>query len=143
MTKIEITLSDDQKREIYAIIAAGSTISAAAKAIGLNPEQLQAHILTNAEMADKVRKAEQQAEIYFITKIREAAQKPHGWRAAAWWLERRRSQNYGNAKSEIITPDSLQIILDSFLKVIFKYIENEDIKEKILKDLTLLITNSR
>jgi len=45
-----------------------------------------------------VKMAETKAEMYFVAQIRKAARK--SWQAAAWWLERRRSEHYGKNAQE-------------------------------------------
>jgi hypothetical protein len=133
------SLSTDQIREATAIIAAGATLNTAARAIGMKPDEFKSAILNDPELTEKVRTAEQQAELFYIAKVREAAQKPNGWRAAAWWLERRLPDVFGFTKPEQITKDKLEIFMNKVIELIFEYVHNKSDQQELFQRLNLLL----
>jgi predicted glycosyltransferase len=132
-------LSEDQIKEATAIIAAGATMNTAARAIGMKPDQFRSAVLADPELTHKVRKAEQQAELFYIAKVREATQKPNGWRAAAWWLERRLPDVFGFTKPEQITKDKLEMFMKQIVELIIEYVHDKSDQKELFQRLEILL----
>jgi len=90
---------------LRAALEAGNTRAAAAQAAGIAPDTLRTWMRQGEQqatgrhrtLARTVEQAEAQAESEAVAEIR-AAWKRGEWRAAAWWLERRRPETYREQK---------------------------------------------
>lgn len=83
----------DRAGRILAALRAGNTRSAAAHAGGIDMGTLARWEKRFSDFAGYVRDAESAAERMMVGHIRQAALSD--WRAAAFWLERRRSEDWG------------------------------------------------
>jgi len=98
-------LSETTQATIRAALEAGNTRAAAAQAAGITPETLRLWMRKGEKQAEgrhrtlarTVEQAEAQAETEAVAEIRAAWQRGE-WRAAAWWLERRRPETYRERK---------------------------------------------
>jgi hypothetical protein len=95
-------------------------------------------VLADKELHEKIKRAEQQAELFYIAKVREATQKPNGWRAAAWWLERRLPEAFGFSKPEQITHDKIEKFMIQFLEIIFQYVTKTNEQKELYERMKML-----
>lgn len=83
-------------------LSAGNTRKASSQYAGITDDTLLNWMKRNSDFRLAVEKAEAQAEISHVLNIRKAAG-DGTWTASAWWLERRRHQDWGRRdKLEII-----------------------------------------
>ncbi len=96
---------------ILGVLRSGGTIAAAAGAAEVSQATVYRWLRADARFRDAVKRAEAGAELRFTTTIVDAAMghpaeyddagqliRPEvksAWQAAAWWLERRRREDYG------------------------------------------------
>jgi predicted nucleic acid-binding protein len=73
-------------------LRAGNTRRASVAAAGVSEDSFGRWLAAYADFADVVRKAE--AEQRFVRRIARAVEEGT-WQAAAWWLERRRREDWG------------------------------------------------
>ena len=132
-------LSEEAKREIFAILAAGGSRQAAAKAAGLSEAEFHTLFLSDTEFSTKVRDSEHQAELFFLMRIREATKSSSGWRAAAWWLERRRGEQFGSSRKDLLSPEEVEKAFFRLFEVIRANVKSEKVFEKILKEGTAVL----
>jgi hypothetical protein len=100
-------LTKTAQAAIRAALEAGNTRAAAAQAAGIAPDTLRTWMRQGEQeatgrhrtLARTVEQAEAQAETEAVAEIR-AAWKRGEWRAAAWWLERRRPETYREQKDQ-------------------------------------------
>ena len=100
-------LTKTAQAAIRAALEAGNTRAAAAQAAGIAPDTLRTWMRQGEQqatgrhrsLARTVEQAEAQAEAEAVAEIR-AAWKRGEWRAAAWWLERRRPETYREQKEQ-------------------------------------------
>ena len=78
---------------ILAALQAGSTRTAAAQASGVHPTTLQISARSETVRV-QLERAESEAEMRCVKTIT-LAMRRGSWQAAAWWLERRRAQDWG------------------------------------------------
>ncbi len=78
-------------------LRAGNTREAAAAHAGIDRTTLYRWMGRNRALRVRVEGAEADAEVRFAAQVAQAASTD--WRAAAWWLERRRSASYGRAQA--------------------------------------------
>jgi hypothetical protein len=106
------------------VLRGGNTREAAAAAIEVDPDTFGRWTRTNAEFRRAVEHAEHEAELLFASRIRKSAVEAevvetfdragnllrrvtkYDWKAAAWWLERRRPKEWKPVQGvEVSGPD--------------------------------------
>lgn len=75
-------------------LVAGNTRKASALHAGIDQDTLNIWMNRYSDFRTAVENAEAQAEVDHVANIVQAAQKGN-WTASAWWLERRRHQDWG------------------------------------------------
>ncbi|MBV9173618.1 MAG: hypothetical protein JOZ81_26440, partial [Chloroflexi bacterium] len=86
-------LTPERQERVLAAIGAGATRKAAASYAGVDESTLYRWLKRNASFASLLRAREDEVEVRACAEIQQAASAD--WRAAAWWLERRRPADYG------------------------------------------------
>lgn len=95
--------TDERARRIADALAAGNTRRAAALSAGITERTFERWIARFVGFVAAVEKAEAEAEVAHVATIRSAAT-DGTWQASAWWLERRRSEDWGKRERiEIIS----------------------------------------
>ena len=125
------TLNDGERTELLALLAMGISRGAAAKNIRWKSEELQSAILLDAELTGDVAKAEEAAELFLLSKLREASKDPRAWRASAWLLERRCPERYG--KRVPLSEKNVEKFLNDFLAVIAEEVKDHAVVGRILE----------
>ena len=129
-------LTSKQKKEVLAFLSVGCSRAAAARCIRISPYMLNREMSEQPQFAEDIAKAEEGIEIFFLSRIRNAAQKEQHWRAAAWVLERRFPQRYGNKKPENLTAERVQKFMTSCLQIIDEELQNKELQTRILLRLS-------
>ena len=100
-------LTPERQQRIVTAISAGNSRDISAAYAGISPKTFFEWLKKGREgrggavyrdFADAIGKADAEAEVYAVGIIRQAM--PDQWQAAAWWLERRKPQDW--AKHEKI-----------------------------------------
>lgn len=87
--------SPERVAAILSSLRVGNTRRAAAAAGDISEDTLARWAATDAEFRGAIEKAEAEAERRFLARVAAAADDPKTWTAAAWWLERRRADEFG------------------------------------------------
>jgi hypothetical protein len=92
-------MTDARVTTLLSALRAGNTRRAAAAHAGIDHATFYRWLADEATFRDAVEKAEAEAdaEVRNVAIIAQAA--PRSWQASAWWLERRRHDDYGQRKS--------------------------------------------
>ena len=85
-------LTPEKQKKIAELIAAGNTRECAAGCVGVDDATLYRWLADNREFRDAIEKADAEAEARNVLVVQRAA--ATSWQAGAWWLERRRHQQY-------------------------------------------------
>ena len=93
--------SPERVEAILKALRAGSTRRAAADFGENHVDTFYDWLKNDPSFSDAVVKAEADAEVRFQRKIATAAGK--SWQAAAWWLERRRPDDYRASQNQILS----------------------------------------
>jgi hypothetical protein len=83
----------EREARLLEALRAGNTRNAACHYAGITRETLGEWIARFSDFSDGVQKAEADAEVRMVAQIARAANEGT-WQAAAWWLERRRPDDY-------------------------------------------------
>ncbi len=87
--------------QVLASIAAGLTRQGAANLVGVSRETLHDWARRFPDFADKLREADAKAELQHTVNLASAARQGK-WGASAFWLERRRAQDYGRVDRHFV-----------------------------------------
>ena len=137
-------VSDSQKRGIVAGISVGLSRLSACKYANITVFDLESAMKSDIDFFRAVRRAEEEAEIFYLQRIRTAAsQKDQNWRAAAWWLERSRPDRYGRTKPDAITEEQLQTFLMQVLDIIAASVQDADLSASILDKISGVLQSVR
>jgi transposase-like protein len=85
-------LGTERSQAAIEAIRMGCTREAAAGVAGVTRSTFY-RWMDDGTFRDEIEKAEHQAEAAYTMAVQQAV--PKNWQAAAWWLERRRHQQYG------------------------------------------------
>jgi hypothetical protein len=132
-------LDEGKKREVLAILTVGCSREAAARYVGCSPQTIRREIERDGQFAAEVARSEQQAEVYFVKSIRQAAQKEQYWRAAAWFLEHRRPEQFGKRSGDTVTRHQVNRILGQLAEIVIEEVSSVDCRKQILTRLQLLL----
>ena len=122
-----------QKAQILTLLAAGLSEKSAIRSAGLEYAQFNKMIAADSKFNQNVIEAQQQAELFFLTKLRDAATEPTGWRAAAWWLERQRNERYGYTRPDQLTKEKVATAFQKIIQIIHETVKTERKRTRILK----------
>jgi len=126
-------LDETKRREVCALVSAGSGIERAAKYVGCNPSTIRREALRNPDFHDQLRRAELATELEPLRLLRQKAN-TH-WRAAAWLLERMNPQRFAKQNVERINKDQVMEILEYFLDLVVEEIPDEQLQARVYQRL--------
>lgn len=86
--------NEERSGAILTALRAGNTRRASVGYAGISEDTFARWLATHADFADAVKKVEADAEVRHVANVAKAAQEGT-WTASAWWLERRRSEDWG------------------------------------------------
>ena len=87
----------------------------------------------DAAFATEMHRHESNPEIGFARNIQDAAKKAQYWRAAAWWLERRNPEDFGQKKPGVVTVAQIQGLLSELTKIITEEVPADKFRKNIIK----------
>lgn len=123
----------EREAKIVEALAAGNTRKTAARLAGIDQGTLENWMLRYSGFSAAVEKAEADAEASHVANIKAAAV-GGSWTASAWWLERRRHEDWGRKDRLEIVQTIRQMVRDAGLG---EDVEAEAVAEaeSILKEL--------
>lgn len=89
------------------LLKAGNTRRTSAIAGGISEETFYVWMKSKPEFSESVKKAEAEAEARNVAIINQAGKT--SWQASAWWLERRRKEDFGRQDRVDITTNGKDI----------------------------------
>jgi hypothetical protein len=98
---------------ILRALKAGNTRKAAACFAEIHVDTFYEWMKADPSFSDAVEKSEADAEVRFVTRIATAAEET--WQAAAWWLERRRPDDYRQQNATHVS-GNLQVGLSELMR---------------------------
>ena len=102
------TLRYGKRAAVLEALRQGNTRRAACQAVSISPDTLYRWMAEERTLSDAVQKAESEAEFEAIKHVKAAFSE--SWQAAAWWLERRRRDDFGrNEKLTVIQQAAKEI----------------------------------
>ena len=133
-------LSNVKKREILAIVAVGCGRRTAADYVGCNTATIVRAMEQDEQFAAELRRHELNPEIGFMRNIQDAAQEVKYWRAAAWWLERRRPEDFGTKKAGLITAAQLQRLFSALTGILAEEVPSDKHRKNVISRVDQMIS---
>lgn len=99
--------SPEMTRRICDFLKAGNTQKTSAIASGISEETFYTWMKQKPEFSESIKRAEEEAVARNVAIINKAAS--DHWTAAAWWLERRRRDDFGKNEKVDITSNGKTI----------------------------------
>lgn len=109
-------LTNTKRKMIISLVANGSSRRVAAQYVGCAPSTITRTVRRIPEFAEELVRAEQLNEITLLRNIKNAAQNPRYWRAAAWLLERTNTDDFVIKEKEAITPEKVREFIGHFIE---------------------------
>lgn len=128
-------MDDTKKREIIAILAVGCSRETAARYVGCHPRTIDKAIRHDPEFAKQVARSEEQSELFFIKRIRNAAEKEQYWRAAAWALERRLPNRYAARGAHTVTFEQVIRLMSEIAEIVAGEIQDAKTRINVVRRL--------
>lgn len=129
-------LDDAKQREICAVLSMGGTRTLAARYVGCHVGTIRNTALRDADFAAALERAETSDEITHLANINKAAKEGRYWRAAAWALERKYPDRYGQRHPNAFTIDQVSQVLAQFADLILEEVPEQADRDRILERLT-------
>ncbi|NOY29461.1 MAG: helix-turn-helix domain-containing protein [Planctomycetes bacterium] len=126
-------LDEFKRREIAALLAAGSGIADAARYVGCSARTIRREALRNEDFHDTLRKAELSSQLEPLRTLRKAASS--NWRAAAWLLERINPDRFAKHDARSIRIDELDSIVGQLVEMIAGEIEDPNTRVRVYRRL--------
>lgn len=133
------SLTPLEKKNILAIISVGCSRETAARYVGCPEYRIRREMADDPAFAAEMVKAAEDSEVYFINKIRKAADKEQYWRAAAWALERRCPNRYAPRGAGTLTMDQVRRLLAKLADVVIQMIPGGSERRRLLHRIRELV----
>jgi len=137
--KRKIGLDEAKRRKILGVLMVGASRESAAKYVGCSPTTIRNMIRRDAGFAEEVRSAEESSEVYFLQKIRAAADKEQYWRAAAWALERRCPNRYAPRGARTLSQEQVLRLVSDLAEIVIPEIHDSKERRNIIRKVNRLV----
>jgi len=134
-------VTDNQKKVALAMVTVGLGRESASRYVGLPSDGIDQIVLEDDEFAEALCKAEQEAEVYYVQKVRDAARSKETWRAAAWWLERTKPERYGTGKYKEFSAENIERIFRKFMGVLREEVSDKERLRRISDRFLVILHN--
>jgi hypothetical protein len=108
-------------------LSQGNTRTTAATCAGISMETFAVYVREFPEFSDAIKRAEEQAVEHYVNVIHTASTQT--WQAAAWYLERRRKEDFGKQDKVDITTNGKDINGMSMEEMVAELKRIEQIKQ--------------
>ncbi len=132
-------LDEAKRKEILAIVSLGCSRETAARYVGCSSQTIRNEMKQDEKFAEEIRIAEERSEIFFLEKIRKAANKEQYWRAAAWALERRCPNRYAARGAQSLSEEQVLQLVSDLTEIVVPEVQNAAERRRILQKVKKLI----
>jgi hypothetical protein len=129
------TLTDEQKRDVCGVVAAGCDRETAAKYARTTCTAVRAAIDADPEFAAEVRFMEANIELHHMRNVRKAGENVTNWRTSAWWLERLAPERYGPRGTGLVNTKQLKLYIDHISATLVVDVHNDEDRKRLLAKL--------
>lgn len=132
-------LDEYKRREILAIVSVGCSRRTAARYVGCSVSTIQNTAERDPSFGDRLRRAEQSAEVGYMRNIQKAAAKEQYWRAAAWALERINPDDFAPRRPDALRIDEAVRLLMELTEILVEEIPAARYRKAVLRRVGMLI----
>ncbi len=136
-------LDEYKRREILAIVSVGCSRRTAARYVGCSVSTIQNTAERDAAFGQRLRRAEQSAEVGYMRNIQKAAAKEQYWRAAAWALERINPDDFAPRRPDALRVDEAARLLMELTEILVEEIPAARYRKAVLRRVEQLIQKLR
>lgn len=129
-------LEDFERTKICDVVKFGCGREAAAKYVGLTFEQLEAELVRDEELAKDLLRAEGQAVLSYMGKVRKAADEEKHWRSSVWWLEQQAKIDKLSGPDRLTFTEAVLETLNRFAEMIVAEVTDLKRRNALLTQLT-------
>jgi hypothetical protein len=122
------------KARVLGLIELGHSRRTAGRLLGCAGSTITRAAARDPEFFSQLANAESRVDTDALKLIRQTASQERYWRAAAWLLERRNPEEYGQRKPYTFTSDEVQHMFSRFLNAILPEVPN-DRREAVMQEL--------
>ncbi len=120
---------------MVAILSVGCSRATAAQYVGCHPTTITRTATRDPEFDQQLRQAESMLEIKHLRNIDAAAKDTRYWRAAAWALERKYPDRWGQRRAHALSPEQIGQALEQFAQLVIEEVTEDETRNRILKRL--------
>ena len=124
-----------EQAKLCDLVRVGCARGAAAKYVGLTPEQLEAEAAGDDELAKALLRAEGEAVLAYMRNVRKAASDEKNWRTSAWWLEQQARNDKLASPAAANLQEAVLEALDRFAALIVEEIPDLTRRQRLLTQL--------
>jgi hypothetical protein len=128
-----LTLSEQKKAKIIALLAAGCSKLTAASVVNCHPQTIANTVKRDPQFAERLAAAEHTAELVHLRNINNAAAEVKYWRASAWMLERLRPETFARQAPDAISPLQLVELVQQIATIVIQEIPVPAFRKQVLK----------
>ncbi len=132
-------LDEYKRREILAIVSVGCSRRTAARYVGCSVSTIQNTAERDPAFGQRLRRAEQSAEVGYMRNIQKAAAKEQYWRAAAWALERINPEDFAPRRPDALRIDQAVALLMELTEILVEEIPAARYRKAVLRRVEKLI----
>jgi hypothetical protein len=131
-------LDEKKKGLVLGILSVGCSRRAAARLVGCSPDTIRRTALRDPAFAESIAKAESESEVLCLKNVKEAGKEKKYWRAAAWVLERRYSEDYAARKPGTITVSQVIDLLKQVSDILMDASMAPEVRQRIRRQISAL-----
>ncbi len=135
------SLDEKIQNDITALLQIGCRLETAAKYAGCPIRHVRRELKENPLFAQRVQRAEEWSEVFFLRQIKKAAEKEQYWRAAAWALERRIPNRYASRGAETMTIDDIREIFRKMAEIVISEVTLPEDRKRIATKINALLAD--
>jgi hypothetical protein len=134
-------LPEELRGQVEALISAGCSLSAAARATGCHPAALRRAMEVDAEFRRTVLAAEARFEIRQLQRLDEAAKDKKNWRVAMWLLERRLPDRYGSHRPRTVKQRQVEPLLRALAQAVVEGVDDPQQRHALFERLKAAVSD--
>ena len=129
-----------ERARLCELVKVGCEREAAAKCLGLTPEQLEAEIARDDALAKDLLRAEGAAVLAHMGNVRKAAGDEKNWRTSVWWLEQHARHRQLANSSTTEFQEAVLAALDRFAALIVEEIVDVERRQRLMTQIINITT---
>jgi hypothetical protein len=124
-------LSDEQQRDLCAVLLAGCDRETAARYAGCLLADFHRQLVYDRAFASRVRRAEAACELRHMGNVSTAADEIKNWRASVWWLDQRSAERRAGRDAHTITARELTAFVRLLATIVDEEVRDAELSQRL------------